>query len=77
MIPPRAQRTWLTTKEAAAYLGVSRQFMIRKRDTLKPDYEVGNRYRYEIAGLNRWLETQRYDGRRLRKSSGLTVAPPT
>lgn len=48
---------WLTTNEAAAYLGIHPEtvrYMCRRRDLRSA--RVGNRYRLKIADLDHYME---------------------
>lgn len=60
MYPPKAERDWLTEREAADYLGLTHSGLVRlRREGIGPRYyRVGTArgIRYRKADLNEWIE---------------------
>jgi excisionase family DNA binding protein len=55
---------WMTTKEAAAYLGVSTSWLNQRRAAGKYPawYKVGRLARYKKEDLDRWVNANRKEG---------------
>jgi excisionase family DNA binding protein len=50
---------WITLKEAAAHLNVSRSWLYQKgQDSGVPRARIGTKYRYKISDLDAWMNSQ-------------------
>ena len=49
----------LSTKEAAAFLGVSTKFLYRNRTAFPPTHMIGARFRYSVKSLESWVRKAR------------------
>ena len=60
--PPPVPRTWLSSQESAAYLGISEQNLSGrvKAGTAPKSYLIGTKSRrFKIADLDAWIEAHR------------------
>jgi len=50
---------WITLKEAAAHLNVSRSWLYQKGETAGvPRARIGTKYRYRKSDLDTWMKSQ-------------------
>jgi excisionase family DNA binding protein len=50
---------WITLKEAAEHLNVSRSWLYQKGRTAGvPRARIGSKYRYKTSDLDAWMNTQ-------------------
>lgn len=50
---------WLTLREAAAHLNVSRSYLYQNGKTAGiPRVRIGTKYRYQVSQLNAWMNEQ-------------------
>ena len=50
---------WITLKEAAAHLNVSRSWLYQKGQASGvPRARIGTKYRYQVSQLNAWMKEQ-------------------
>jgi len=55
---PLSER-WITLKEAAAHLNVSRSWLYQKGQAAGvPRARLGTKYRYKASDLDSWMKTQ-------------------
>lgn len=55
---------WMTIKNVAPMIGVSREWLIRNREVGPPYHKRGARRVYSRDEVMAWVETQRGGGRR-------------
>ena len=56
---PMIEREVMDVREAAKYLGVSRDALLRyAAKRIVPGFKLGNRWRFTRTRLNRWMEDQ-------------------
>lgn len=50
---------WITLKEAAAHLNVSRSWLYQKgQGAGVPRARIGSKYRYRVSDLDTWMNSQ-------------------
>ena len=54
--------SWITLKEAAAHLNVSRSWLYQRGPSAGvPRVQLGTKYRYRISDLDDWIQTKDHE----------------